>query len=167
MLLCIMDCHTGIYAFTKQHRLADPSHFITSDCGTTCKGFDMNIDYLLKLKADKSLTNEQIAELSGVPTSTIIRILSGRTDNPYFNTIVDIVRDMDGSVDVMENLKTGENAVPHKTKDGELVTLYRETIRNKERWIRFLVGVILGVFVVLLAIVAYDALQPMKGWIRY
>ena len=127
----------------------------------------MNVDYLLKLKTEKSLTNEQIADLSGVPMGTIVRILSGRTDNPYFSTIIDIVRAMDGSVDVMENLQPSENAIRYDPGDRELVNLYRETIRNKERWLRFLVGIILGVFVLLIGMVLYDALSPMRGWIRY
>ena len=127
----------------------------------------MNVDYLLKLKTEKSLTNEQIADLSGVPMDTIVRILSGRTDNPYFSTIIDIVRAMDGSVDVMENLQPSENAIRYDSGDRELVNLYRETIRNKERWLRFLVGIILGIFVLLVGMVLYDALSPMRGWIRY
>lgn len=127
----------------------------------------MNVDYLLKLKTEKSLTNEQIADLSGVPMGTIVRILSGRTDNPYFSTIIDIVRAMDGSVDVMENLQPSENAIRYDSGDRELVNLYRETIRNKERWLRFLVGIILGIFVLLIGMVLYDALSPMRGWIRY
>ena len=127
----------------------------------------MNVDYLLKLKTEKSLTNEQIADLSGVPMGTIVLILSGRTDNPYFSTIIDIVRAMDGSVDVMENLQPSENAIRYDSGDRELVNLYRETIRNKERWLRFLVGIILGIFVLLVGMVLYDALSPMRGWIRY
>ena len=127
----------------------------------------MNVDYLLKLKTEKSLTNEQIADLSGVPMGTIVRILSGRTDKPYFSTIIDIVRAMDGSVDVMENLQPSENAIRYDSGDRELVNLYRETIRNKEQWLRFLVGIILGIFVLLVGMVLYDALSPMRGWIRY
>ena len=114
----------------------------------------MNVDYLLKLKTEKSLTNEQIADLSGVPMGTIVRILSGRTDNPYFSTIIDIVRAMDGSVDVMENLQPSENAIRYDSGD-------------RERWLRFLVGIILGIFVLLVGMVLYDALSPMRGWIRH
>ena len=61
----------------------------------------MNVDYLLKLKTEKSLTNEQIADLSGVPMGTLVRILIGRTERPFFSAMSDIVRSMDGSVDEM------------------------------------------------------------------
>lgn len=74
---------------------------------------------------------------------------------------------MDGSVDVMENLQPSENAIRYDSGDRELVNLYRETIRNKERWLRFLVGITLGIFVLLVGMVLYDALSPMRGWIRY
>lgn len=130
----------------------------------------MNIDYLLKLKAESNLTNEQLAQLSGIPESTLARILNGRTDNPYFQTIVDLVRAMKGSVDEMEDLRSLQkdaNTAENAAVDNKLITLYREILNNKERWIRFLVGVLLVVLIFILIMVTYDILYPMKGWIQY
>ncbi len=130
----------------------------------------MNIDYLLKLKAESNLTNEQIAQLSGIPESTLARIFNGRTDNPYFQTIVDLVRAMKGSVDEMEDLRPLQkdaNTAENTTVDNKLITLYREIINNKERWIRFLAGVLIVVVIFILIMVTYDILHPMKGWIQY
>ena len=39
---------------------------------------------LKELKDKRKLTNQQLADLSGVPLGTINRILSGQTDNPAF-----------------------------------------------------------------------------------
>ena len=133
-------------------------------------GSAMNLDYLLKLKAESNLTNEQIARLSGIPESTLVRVLNGRTDNPYFHTIVDLVRAMKGSVDEMEDLKSLQkdaNTAENAAVDNKLITLYREILSNKERWIRFLAGVLLAVLIFILIMVTYDILHPMKGWIQH
>lgn len=130
----------------------------------------MNIEYLLKLKTDRNLTNEQIAELSGIPTSTLTRILNGRTDNPCFNAVVDIVRALDGSVDTMEHLcrEDGEcNGTPQDEIDSRVIDLYRETIETKDRWIRFLVWVLLAIGLFIIGMVIYDATQSTEGWIQY
>ena len=130
----------------------------------------MNIDYLLKLKAESNLTNEHLAQLSGIPESTLARIFNGRTDNPYFQTIVDLVRAMKGSVDEMEDLRSLQkdaNTAENAAVDKKLITLYREIINNKERLIRFLAGVLLAVMIFILIMVTYDILHPMKGWIQH
>ena len=130
----------------------------------------MNIDYLRKLKAESRLTNEQLAQISGIPVSTLARIFNGRTDNPYFHTIVDLVRAMKGSVDEMEGLQPlpkDTNAAENAAVDKKLITLYREIINNKERLIRLLAGVLLAVMIFILIMVTYDILHPMKGWIQH
>lgn len=133
-------------------------------------GSAMNIDYLRKLKAESRLTNEQLAQISGIPGSTLARIFNGRTDNPYFHTIVDLVRAMKGSVDEMEGLQPlpkDTNAAENAAVDKKLITLYREIINNKERLIRLLAGVLLAVMIFILIMVTYDILHPMKGWIQH
>lgn len=133
-------------------------------------GSAMNIDYLRKLKAESNLTNEHLAQLSGIPENTLARIFNGRTDNPYFQTIVDLVRAMKGSVDEMEDLRSLQkdaNTAENAAVDKKLITLYREIINNKERLIRFLAGVLLAVMIFILIMVTYDILHPMKGWIQH
>ena len=133
-------------------------------------GSAMNIDYLRKLKAESNLTNEHLAQLSGIPESTLARIFNGRTDNPYFHTIVDLVRAMKGSVDEMEGLQPlpkDTNAAENAAVDKKRITLYREIINNKERLIRLLAGVLLAVMIFILIMVTYDILHPMKGWIQH
>lgn len=130
----------------------------------------MNIDYLRKLKAESNLTNEHLAQLSGIPESTLARIFNGRTDNPYFYTIVDLVRAMKGSVDEMEGLRSLQkdaNTAENAAVDNKLITLYREILNNKERLIRLLAGVLLAVMIFILIMVTYDILHPMKGWIQH
>ena len=59
----------------------------------------MLADYLKLLKNKKNLTNQELADLSGVPVGTINRIMAGQTDNPNFQTVCDIVIALDGSLD--------------------------------------------------------------------
>ena len=59
----------------------------------------MKNEYLKELKESCKLTTKQISNLSGVPESTISRILSGQTDNPTFDSVCAIVNAMGGSLD--------------------------------------------------------------------
>lgn len=127
----------------------------------------MNLDYLIALKEKSGLTNEQIAGISGVPESTVTRIFSRKTDNPYFQTIVDIAKALDGSVDVMEGIqeKTEEPAAPGS--EHRLIQLYREVIYTKNKWIKYLATVLLVIVFIIVALLCYDILNPAMGWVRY
>ena len=74
-------------------------------------GIFMKAEILKKLKDESKLTTKQISEKSGIPESTISRILSGQTDNPSFDSIYAIVKAMGGSLDsVFENdIKTNND----------------------------------------------------------
>ena len=115
------------------------------------------------LKSLRKLTNQQISDLSGVPLSTVTRILSGQTENPNIQTIVDIVSAMDGSMDEIMGLKTGAT----KETEDRLVQLYQETIRSKDKYIKLLTGVLIGIVGVLLFILLYDILNGNIGYVRY
>lgn len=56
--------------------------------------------YLRELKeAAGNPTNAEIAEKSGVPESTIAKMMSGNVDNPRFQSVVDVVIALNGSLD--------------------------------------------------------------------
>ena len=63
----------------------------------------MNAEDLKRMKEERKLTTKQISELSGIPESTISRILSGQTDNPSFDTICALVRAMGGITQFIAN----------------------------------------------------------------
>ena len=52
------------------------------------------IEKLKTMKKNSQMTNQQIAEKSGVPESTVARIFSGKTPNPTIVTVISIVRAM-------------------------------------------------------------------------
>ena len=60
---------------------------------------------LKELKDKRKLTNQQLADLSGVPIGTINRILAGQTENPSFQTVYDMVVAMEGSLDELAGIR--------------------------------------------------------------
>jgi transcriptional regulator with XRE-family HTH domain len=59
----------------------------------------MWLDNLKELKKAKGMTSKQIANATKIPESTIKRIFSGDTDNPYVDTIRRIAIALDSSLD--------------------------------------------------------------------
>ena len=47
----------------------------------------MNIQEMKEKKKEKGYTNEQIAELSGVPLGTVQKIFGGTTTSPRYDTL--------------------------------------------------------------------------------
>lgn len=56
----------------------------------------MELTELKKLKREAGLTNAQIAELSGVPFSTVNKVFSGATKNPRYMTYLAIEKALRG-----------------------------------------------------------------------
>lgn len=68
----------------------------------------MWLENLKELKKAKGMTSKQIADATKIPESTIKRIFSGDTDDPYVSTIHRIVTVLGGSLD---NILAETNAV--------------------------------------------------------
>lgn len=93
----------------------------------------MNAEDLKRMKEERKLTTKQISELSGIPESTISRILSGQTDNPSFDTICSLVRAMGGSLDEFTGIQSSADAPESLV----LVDLYEKMIDEKNRLIKW------------------------------
>ena len=59
----------------------------------------MWLENLKELKKANGMTSKQIADATKIPESTIKRIFSGETDDPYVSTIHRIVTVLGGSLD--------------------------------------------------------------------
>ena len=59
----------------------------------------MWLENLKELKKAKEMTTKQIAEITKIPESTLKRIFSGDTPDPYISTIHRIVTALGGSLD--------------------------------------------------------------------
>ena len=55
------------------------------------------IEKLQELKKKSHMTNQQIAEKSNIPESTVARVFSGKTPNPTVTTVISMARAMGGS----------------------------------------------------------------------
>ena len=147
----------------------------------------MIIDYLNALKNKGNFTYEAIAKLSGIPESTVKNIMTGKTEDPRFETLSKMVYAMGGSMDEVNSRTKGEDvemnsvilikelyearlaaAKEHsqeRIKDiKESNDKHIETLKtnNKRLWIT---ATALVVFV--LGIIIFDALLGNVGWIRY
>ena len=127
---------------------------------------------LKALKTEKNLTTQQLSELSGLPVSTISRILSGQTDSPGFLAVADLVRAMGGSLDEVAGLKAPEppkEPDPPKasTEHSELIKLYERSIAAKNGWIRKLAITCCVLAGLLILILSVDVLNGSIGFIRY
>lgn len=118
------------------------------------------------LKEKRKLTNQQVADLSGVPIGTINRIMSGQTDNPSFQTVCDIVMAMDGSLDELVGIREEDSLEQKKTSQKEIIQIYENMLENKEKWLHrlFLCCCVLTLF--LLGLVAFDLMNPQIGFFR-
>ena len=151
---------------------------------------NMIIKMLKELKSLKQLTNQQIADLSGVPLSTVSRIFNGQTENPNIQTIADIVGAMGGSLDELLGIRqpfpqetpapkevpVQHDAPPQKEHPNysEMIDLYKEiihskdeTIRSKDKAIKIMGGMLIGVFVIILLVLIIDVLNGGFGFVRY
>lgn len=123
----------------------------------------MFTDKLNKLKDERKLTNQQISDLSGVPLSTVTRILNGQTDNPNFQTIIDIVTAMGGSLDELTGLSNSEKT---KETENELISCYKGIIEIKNKYIKFLVALLSSILIALMILVVVDIMCRSIGYIR-
>lgn len=123
----------------------------------------MKAEFLKKLKDESKLTTKQISELSGIPESTISRIMSGQTDNPSFDSICAIVKAMGGSLDAV----FGVNNKSDNVDTSPLIKLYEKVKSEKNWYIKFLI-ILCGVLILTLVfIVIIDILNGNVGFVRY
>ena len=124
----------------------------------------MYIEKLKALKAAKNFTLQRLADESGIPHSTVSRILSGQTDNPTFQTIATLVKTMDGSLDDLAG-------IPHKetgcnTEMYERMLADRDkTIQYRDKWIVALFALCCVLIAVTTIYIIMDLSDPSQGWI--
>lgn len=122
---------------------------------------------LVKMKKESGLSTQQIADRSGVPASTITRMLNGQTEEPTFSNIANVVKAMGGSLDELVGIEPKTTTVT-ETKivnaDASLINLYERAIANKNRWIRWLFIITLLLVVFIIGIFIFDLTNPDRGW---
>ena len=61
------------------------------------------IDRIKKIKSEKKITNDRLAELTGIPLGTLSKILAGISDSPKLANIISIANALDCSMDYIVN----------------------------------------------------------------
>lgn len=148
------------------------------------------MDYLKRIreiKEERGLTNEEIAELADLPTTTVARILSGATQDPRFESVAKIAIALDGSLDrILGLVEEKDEQAPScvesvmtsyaellkeknkliDEKDSRIKALQEDKKRNNRTIAKLMIFI--GVFVaVILFILLYDMLNGHMGYIRY
>lgn len=122
--------------------------------------------YLNQLKSERNMTNQQIADLSGVSLSTVNRIMSGAAKNPSHEAVTSICTALGGSMDdapAHQPDSIVDALEQHFAREREH---YEAQIRTKDIWIRAL-AIAFGVLMMfLLAALFIDMFNPNVGWIR-
>lgn len=144
------------------------------------------IDGMIAKKNVIGFTNQQWADASGVPKTTIDRIVRRETANPSMGTILDMAAAVGFTFSnhpeqlhaAPQELGIKDPMVQHMIQIYENRGLaYEERIKRntahfnmllaeKNRWIKFslILNIILVVFIC--GILLYDVLHPDVGWIR-
>jgi transcriptional regulator with XRE-family HTH domain len=123
------------------------------------------LERLRTLKDKSGMTTKQIADKCDIPESTVTRILSGKTPNPTIITVMAMTKAMGGTAaDIFDDnaqINTAP-AVPQvvltdiEQKNLEITELYKDIIKSKDKTIRLLTYVLLGVSVFILFILLFD-----------
>ena len=121
---------------------------------------------LKEMKDRSGLTNKELSELSGVPLSTVSKIMSGHTDIPNYQTVCDLVKAMGGSLDALAGIRPAKEAKPEKAGESDEIKLYIQMIEDKNRWLRRLFVICCILMTVIIGILLFDYLHPTIGFIQ-
>lgn len=122
----------------------------------------MLVHRLVQLKEKSGLTNQQIADKSGVPLSTVTRVFNGQTDNPNYQTVANIVIAMKGSLDDIEGIERPCEETPDK-----VIELYERSIAQKNQYIKLLAIVCIALVSIIVTVLLIDILNGNIGFVRY
>lgn len=123
----------------------------------------------LRILKDKSgMTTKQIAEKCNIPESTVTRIFAGKTPNPTIITIMNMTKSMGGTAaDIFDdNAQINTNPTVPKVvvtdlerQNEEIKELYKDIVKAKDKTIKMLTYVLLGVALFALGLAGFIALE--------
>lgn len=138
------------------------------------------IDGILERKKVLNATNQQIADASNVPKTTVDRILRKETQNPSFQPVLDIAnavgydfsaqkptRPETDDATVKQIVYIYEQRCADLERESRLKTVQSNLLlAEKSRWIRFLAFLSLALVAGIIMILLYDVTNPSVGWFR-
>jgi len=138
------------------------------------KGFQMNasevIDGIIQRKAALNMTSQQVADASGVPKSTVDKILRKETTNPGVQNVLDIADAVGYQIDGGNNLPpfpADANQYIYSVKKlndkcfTEMRANYNMFIAEKNRWAKylFILTLVLVIMLILVISIFYIAIS--------
>ena len=108
---------------------------------------------------------KEIADKSGIPESTVTRILSGKTPNPTIISVMDIIKAMGGKASDVFDDNAQVNTLPKvpqavvndiEKKNTEVIELYERIIKSKDKTIKLLTWVLLALASVIIFLLLFD-----------
>lgn len=134
------------------------------------------IDGINARKANLKMTNQQVADASGVPKTTVDRILRKETENPSMQSVLSIAAAVGYEISSKATQEIPDNVqdnpyIRHiiSMYEAQMVAMernYNLVTAEKNRWIKILAIIvgILGIGVVTILLI--DILNPTVGWFQ-
>ncbi len=132
------------------------------------------IDGIIKKKEELEMTNQALADASGVPKSTVDRILRKEAASPSIQNVLDIaaavgyrfggdIQKPDFPVD-----EKFTNYIMQLNEDRilRMRAHYNQLLAEKNRWIHYLFFLCMILIVFIMMMLVIDVLHPDIGWIR-
>lgn len=91
----------------------------------------MWLDNLKELKREKNISTKQLSEKANLPEKTVTRILSGRTANPYIDTLDRLATALECTIgDILAGTKAvvGDNTLSTLQESIDTITSERDTV---------------------------------------
>lgn len=85
------------------------------------------INRIKQVKNEKKITNEKLSELTGIPLSTVSKILAGISDSPKLSNMVLIARALDCTLDyIVSGTPQNNNNYTLSEKEIDFIEVYRQ-----------------------------------------
>ena len=85
------------------------------------------IDRIKKIKSEKKITNDKLSELTGIPLSTLSKIMAGISDSPKLANIVSIADALGCSLDyIVSGVPQNDHNYTLAPEEMDFIEVYRE-----------------------------------------
>lgn len=132
-------------------------------------GLDVKNEIIRKA-SELGWTNQQLADASGVPVSTVAAIRSKTNARlPSYDTALRLLEALDKEDDRENNgeeLDMGKPEANERTElRGIIIDVYDRAIRDKNRLIAVLLAIIVFLISAIIIFTAYDVMHAGIGWV--
>lgn len=140
---------------------------------------DPVIECLIARKEELGLTYARIADVSGIPESTVTKVFNRSIKSPTLDTIAPIARALNISLDTLSAVASPENNTAPKLSTDDLyvklltechnrhIATLEKQLRLKTKWNIAFASMMFITMGALIFFLIYDITHPDMGWIQY